>query len=214
MRSTASVSRSRGSNRSPMSSSRSSTRAWGLRAQSLKPSAASGSDALAIWGSPRRICRPWPRRPRSISVAFSITCATHGRSTHELRRSRRWPANDFANRVKPLTHSATPNDQLPQRRSRCPLQRVVRRQLLAGSPQVLAHLRRSSVSDFARSGRTKDVLVQERIAEFALWIVVPKQLLKVRQLRVKRLQSRWWHGKQLAPMWAGIKRRELLFDHR
>src|SRR5258706_10325917 len=56
--------------------------------------------------------------------------------------------------------------------------------------------------------------VQKPIAKFALWIVVPQQSLKVRQLRVERLEARGWHRKQLAPVRASPERREFFLDHR
>src|SRR4051812_34358324 len=40
------------------------------------------------------------------------------------------------------------------------------------------------------SAGPEDVLVQERVAELALWVEGPEQLLKVRQLRVERRQVR------------------------
>ena len=60
---------------------------------------------------------------------------------------------------------------------------------------------------------SKNILVQEDIAEFALWIVELKQSLKVWQLLEERLYARGRHGKQLAPMRADIERGKLMFDH-
>src|SRR5687768_9520095 len=42
----------------------------------------------------------------------------------------------------------------------------------------------------AKSVRSKDVRIQEGIAELALWIVESQQPLKIRQLCVERLQLR------------------------
>src|SRR5690349_2565989 len=73
---------------------------------------------------------------------------------------------------------------------------------------------KSPLGEVGRSLRAKNVRVQKRIAEFALWIVVLQELLKVRQLFVERLDTRWGHRKQLAPMRAGVEWRELFFDQR
>ena len=50
--------------------------------------------------------------------------------------------------------------------------------------------------------RPKDVHIQKRIAEFALWIVVPKELLEVGQSLVERSHMARRHRKELAPMGA------------
>jgi hypothetical protein len=70
----------------------------------------------------------------------------------------------------------------------------------------------STVSTCGRGVRAKDVLVQECIAELALWVMGPEKSLKIRQLLIERSQSRWWHREQLGPVRAWIERRELLFD--
>src|SRR5215207_10015229 len=60
----------------------------------------------------------------------------------------------------------------------------------------------------------KDICIQERVAELALWIVVLEQRSKVGQLLILRLYLRWWYRKQLAPVRAWAERRQLCLDLR
>jgi len=52
----------------------------------------------------------------------------------------------------------------------------------------------------------EDVLVQELIAELALWVVLPTQLNKLRHLLVNTRQFRRRRRKQLSPVRPRMKR--------
>src|SRR5712672_1380435 len=59
---------------------------------------------------------------------------------------------------------------------------------------------------------SKEVGVEERVAEFSLWVELFGQLKKFRKLFVGGLQLSRRNCKQFSPVWARVKRSEFPFD--
>jgi hypothetical protein len=84
--------------------------------------------------------------------------------------------------------------------------------LACGEEPALSEVERDLRSHYPSS--SVNIGIYEPIAEFTLGVVMCQKPLIARQFRVERLYLRRWHCKQLAPVGAGMERRQFLFDHR